>query len=278
MNVDNSLTLEFLHDYPEEAARVLEQVSAKHVAALFSALAPQTVAPVMAALIPAKAASCIELIEALPASKLVSKLPVSSAARIFRLLSSSRRNALSALLADKTRRRIHHYLAYSPSSAGVLLDPQIDMLSDSLTVAEAVHRIENADRSVSCEIYIINDAHHLVGTINLGSLMTSSRHARLRDIMDRKTQPVSVHAPLETLLSHPGWTARRRLPMVERDNTLAGALDYGRLQEAIGDTKVVGRRDPLENFLSLASLYWLSVAQLMDSVLGATRLDKGKQP
>ena len=98
--------------------------------------------------------------------------------------------------------------------------------------------------------------------IVLGKLLTSSHHAKMRDIMNRKSQSVFTQASAETLLSHPGWKTRRRLPVVERDNTLVGALDYMHLCDSVDEMETTSSRDPLENMLSLAGLYWLSLAQL----------------
>lgn len=277
MKVDNPLTREFILSYPAEAARVLEQVSAEHVAALLSEIPIKISAPVVTAMLPESAAACLEEMAASLAAKLVTELPLSSSARIYRLLAPSKQEELSAHLSDKNRSRIRRYLEYPPVSAGALLAPRIDMLPDNVTVAEAIRRIERFDHPVSCRLYIIDDAHRLVGMIDLGRLLTSNHHAMLRDTMTRKTQSVSAHATVETLLSHPGWATRRRLPVVERDNTLVGILDYNNLREAAGETEAASARDPLENLLSLAGLYWLSVAQLLDSVLGTASPGKGEQ-
>lgn len=277
MKVDNQLSREFLISYSAEAARALEEVSVDHVAALFSELPPQTAAPVMVSMLPDMAAACLGVLPDMSAAKLVTELPGPSAARIYRLLPHEKQDEISSHLPDKIRSRIRRHLEYPPTSAGALLDPGIDMLPDNVTVAEAIRRIERLDHPASCEIYIINEAHQLVGMIDLGSLLTSNHQARLRDIMNRKTQPISTHATAGTLLSHPGWVSRRRLPVVERDNTLAGALDYGYLRDSVGDREGISSRDPLENLLSLASLYWLSMAQLLDGVLSIARPAKGER-
>ncbi|WP_172597662.1 magnesium transporter [Sulfuriflexus mobilis] len=264
--------------YPVEAARILEQVSVEDVAALFSELPTQTGAPVMASMLPEKAAACLQTMMASSAAKLVSELHVSSATRIYRLLAPATQDAVSVHLADKTLRRVHHHMGYPPMSAGALLDPRIDMLPGNVTVAEAIRRIERLDRAASCEVYVIDDAHHLIGMLDLGKLLISDHHSKLKDIMSHKTQPLSAHASAETLLSHPGWATHRRLPVVERDNTLVGVLHYSYLQDSVLETGSFSSRDPLENLLSLASLYWLSVAQLLDSLLSIARPDKGERP
>jgi hypothetical protein len=92
-------------------------------------------------------------------------------------------------------------------------------------------------------------------------------------MVSKKTYSVSVHTKFDKLLSHPGWATRHRLPVVERNNTLVGVLDYARLKEATGE-RDVSAHDPLDNLLSLASLYWLSLLQLLDSMLSTAKETK----
>jgi len=277
MNVDNPLSREFLVRHPVEAARVLEQVSAEHVAVLFNVLPPLTVAPVMTAMLPETAAACFALMETLPATKLLAELPALPAAHIYRLLPAAKQSELSALLSDKTRNQLRRRLKYRSASVGALLELAIDRLPDNITVAEAIRRLERLDRPVKCEIYIVDDGNHLVGIIELGQLLVLNHQVRVRDVMNRKTHAVSVQASAESLLSHPAWSTRRRLPAVERDNTLVGVLDYTCLREAFGEAGDVVKRDPMENLLSLAGLYWLSMAQLLDGVLNMVGPGKGEQ-
>ena len=275
MKVDNPLSRDFLVRYPVEAARTLEQVSASHVAALFSELPLQLSVPVMAAMLPGKAASCLASMTDVSAAKLLADLPIASAARIYRLLSQSKQNSVSTHLSQKVHTQLQHYLDFPSTSVGALLDSVIEMLPQNVTVADAIRHIERLEHSISNEIYIIDDKHKLVGMVELGKLLTTNRNARLGDIMSRKTQPIYAHVTAQSLLLHPGWATRRRLPVIDRDDTLLGVLHYTSLLDSAGGMDTLHARDPLENLLSLASLYWLSVAQLMDSVLSITRTDRG---
>ena len=276
MKVDNPVSNEFLLHHPVEAARVLERLSAKDVAALFSELSPKATEPILVAMLPNTAATCLEWMEALSVVKLLTEIPVAQAAHIYRNFPPSKQKELFNHLSDKTRRRISRFLDYAPLSAGDLMNQAVTMLPEGLTVADAMRRVERIQPSVSSEIYITDNAHHLMGVIDLGSLLTASKHASLRDIMIKKTQSVSVHASLEKLLLHPGWATYYRLPVVERDNTLVGVLDYMRLQEATGE-RSLSSHDHLNNMLSLAGLYWLSLSELLESFLNISRDSKGER-
>lgn len=275
MKTDNPLSRDFLAHYPVEAARVLEQVSAEHVAALFTELPMQLVQTVIVAMLPEKAAASLEAMPESAVVDLVSDMPGVELARLFRRLTPGKQEQLMGQLPEKIRRRLRRYLDYPPASAGALLDAGIDMLPASMSVSEALRRIGRKEQSVSNEIYMIDDGHRLVGVINLGRLLTANRNADLHDIMNPKTQALSVHATAESLLLHPGWKKRQKLPVVERDNTLVGVLDINDLREAVDPGQATVSRDPMENLLSLASLYWLSVAQLLDGILSTAVRRKG---
>jgi magnesium transporter len=278
MKADNPLSREFLLTYPAEAARVLEQVSAEHVAALFLELSPQMAASVMASMLPQKAAACLQRMDMAMLTKLLAELPVSSAARIYRLLSVALQEELPARLPDKSWGPIRRYLAYPPEAIGALLNPNVDMLPENVTVGEAMRRIERLGHAVGSELYIIDDAHRLVGMLETGRLLASNHHARLRDIMNRKLQPLSVHVSATSAMLHPAWKTRRQLPVVERDNTLLGMLEYSSLQEMLSTKEDIVAHDPLANLISLAGLYWLSLAQLLDSLMSTSRYGRGRRP
>lgn len=276
MKTDNPLSQEFLLRYPVEAARTLEQVSIGDVASLFNELPTQTVAPVLTAMLPDAAAACLGKMQAQPGAKLLNEMLVNRAARVYRLLPYEKQSEISGYMPDKTRSRIHRYLNYAALSAGDLMDPKVTLLPEDLSVADAIRRIERQGESIGCDIYIVNHSHQLQGVTDLGKLLISDRHAKLRDIMNRTVRPVYAYANAKKILSHQGWARRHRLPVVERDNTLVGVLGHGRLLEATGD-ETVATYDPLENLLSLAGLYWLSVIHLLDNFFSVAKREGARQ-
>jgi magnesium transporter len=276
VKVDNPVSSEFLSRHPSEAARVLEHISPEDVAALFGQLSSETIIPVLVAMLPDMAAACLGKMEAHHAAKLLTEISLPRAAHIYRQISPTTQKELSDHLSYKIRNRIHRFLDYAPLSAGDLMSHTVTMLFDELTVADAIRRIERIRHTVSCEIFVIDSKHSLLGVIELGRLVTSDHHKKLRDMITKKPNSVSVNANLEKLLTHSGWATQHRLPVVERDNTLVGVLDYTRLQEATGD-RTISHHDPMENLLSLAGLYWVSLIQLLDSVLSIARTGKGER-
>lgn len=277
MNVDNSLSREFLALYPVEAARVLEQIKKEDAAAFLVKMPSENVTPVLEAMLPALAAACLGSLEAVQAAKLLQSIPGSAAARIYRLLSPEKQNELASQLSKKYVKRIRRILDYASLSAGDLMNPNVDMLPDSLTVGDAIRRMEQYRKSVKCEIVIVDNNHRFLGVVDLSKLLTSKQQTKLNELMSRSVRSVSVHATAEKLAAHPGWKGRQRLPVVEADNTLVGIIDYARVKEIVEREQGVVL-EPTGNIMSLAGLYWLSMVQLLDSLLNIAAIRKGDQP
>jgi len=276
MNNDHPLSMEFLRLYPFEAARVLEEIAADDVAALFNDLALELIAPVLAAMLPDRAALSLKAMDPTLAAKSLSEISPSQAARIYRLLTPEVQQVLAKLMSAKTLRRIRHFINYAAISAGDLMEPNVPMLPVDVTVAEAIRRIERLDQAVACEIYVVDDAHRLLGQLELGRLLISNHHAKVKDVMNRRPQPLAVHATAEALLSHPGWQRRRCLPVVDRDNTLVGILDFTRVQE-VNDNRERTYRDTSGGLVSVVGLYWLTIIQLLDSLFSMAGAGKGEK-
>lgn len=277
MKIDNPLSEAFLQRYPSESARVLEKIPAEHVAAFLSAIPAEVITPVVVSMLPGSVAACLNHMENSASVKFLSAMPACTVARIYRLLSKTRQQELSSSFSEKYHRQLISYLQYPADSVGALLHSGIDILPQSITVDDALHRLEDIDHAVGCDIFIINDEHQLVGVIQLGKLLTAKHHLRVRDIMSTRTNAISAHALIESVAEHPAWNSRLKLPVIERDKTLLGIVQYSRLQQVLGESSSTVQRDPLDAALSLVSLYWISLAQLLSSLMGISQTEKGDQ-
>ncbi len=266
MDAESPLSAEFVRRYPVEAARVLERLSGDDVAALFNAMPPELMGALIASMLPESAALCIQTMEDAAAAKLLVEMPLTHSARIFRMFPKATQQRLGTLLPKKTRHDLQGVLNYGLLSVGNLMDPVVNMLPEEISVAEAIRRIERFHHPASSELYIVDEHHHLQGVIDLGQLLISNHHSRLKDIMNKKSQPLFAHMEIgSSLRQHPGWASRRSLPVVERDNTLIGILAYSRLQDG-ANFNANHVHLPTDGLLSLGKLYWLCMAQLLNNL------------
>lgn len=277
MRAENKLTREFLTHYPAEAARVIEQIPSAHIADFLNELSPPVAAPVVSAMIPARSAAALELMSNEQATALIVELPVVIAARIYRLLSVSKRNDTTARLPEKKLKNIRRFLKFNPSSVGSMMDSSVDILPGNINVAEALRRIERNKKDTRCEIYITDEAHHFVGSIGLGKLLVASQHARLSEIVNSKVQKIMATTDVSSLIKHPAWLNHRFLPVVDRENNLLGVLDYKKLQEIEMDSEIIKQENPIDNLASLAAFYWISAAQMLVGIFSVISKNQGEQ-
>lgn len=273
MGMDNAISQQFLVRHPVDAARVLEELSSADVAALLEEIPATVATTALITMLPNYSAACLSAMEPNDAAAMLSSMPVTNAARIFSLMGREKQKSLSKEISSKTRKRILRILNYRAMTAGDLMNPNVDMLLENLTVADAIRRIERYRQSVKCEIYVVDNLHRFLGVVDLGKLLTSRQQVRLCDVMSRSYKSVSVHASSESLLTSPVWSGRQRLPVIESDNTLVGILDYERVKETV-DKDYNLNRDPMESLFSLAGLYWLTLVQLLDSLLNIAAVKK----
>lgn len=267
MKADNPLSQGYMLQYPLDSARTLEQISASHVASLFEALPEESVVPVISAMLPKSAAACVEAMVVPSAARLLDEMPVAAASRLFRQLESASQRELLKYLPEKKHAQLSRYLVYPSSSAGAMVDSDIDTLPENMTVGEAIKYLKKIDHPVRYGIYIVNEQYQLRGIVDPGVLLISDTHEKLKNVMLHKVQSISAHIDYEKLLEHPGWGKHRRLPVLERDNTLLGVLHHSQLQDALAETVIRAEIDSAEGLFYLANFFWIGLNQLLESIL-----------
>lgn len=276
MEVDNQLTTAYLSQFPRDAAHVLEQMSSRQVALLVSELSSEASASLLTAMMPPRAAGCVELLDINIAGKLIAQMSSVSAARVLRLVSADKRNQLLALLSQKQANGIKRHFKYSTASVGYLMQSVEELLPDNITVSEAIRRIERFRQKKYSEIFITNDKHQLVGVLNLSELLTADHHAALSSVMHKKYDQITAHTEAISLIDHKAWSRHYRLPVVDRNNSLLGVLDYAAFNEArVNLERRLQYVDPFSSMLSVGALYWIKAAQMLVGMFGLMSQDEG---
>jgi len=274
MKAENPLSKSYINQYPDEVARILERMDHEHVAVFIQEIPIKQIAPVLVHMMPDYQARLMETLPTSLIAKILLEVPIAAAARMYRGIAINHQKEVTELLSDKMSRRLQRQLEYPPNTVGSLLDHQLDMLPEKINVADALHYIENLDHEFQYEIYCVDENQRLTGVTTLAKLITSESSQRLRDIMRRRVTSVSVHANASKLINFPAWRTTRRIAVVEKDNVLVGILDYQKLQDSFRTESETIYNDPMSNYLSLANIYWISVAQLLDSLLGIAKKHK----
>ena len=268
MKATNRLTLSFLRKHPSDAVQVLEQLPVDMRLSMLSSVDEEDASQLLEHFLPASAGVCLAAMEAEQAGQLLHHIPIASAARILPTMDATVRGEILQHLPEAYRRRIRQALRHPVATVGTIMDTEYFVLPHDLTVGEAIKRLERSAKTISGEIYITGMGLKLAGMVQLDTLFKAGRQLPLRAIMQRHIMPVPVHARLTNLVSRREWQRVRSLPVVDASGAVTGLLHYPALLQAVGENEMEKpAADAFGSMLSIASLYWLAIAQLIDVVI-----------
>ncbi len=272
MKANNRLTHKYLTGRPRDAARTLEGLPAADTAALLAAVDTATAAILLSQMLPHAAAACLAHLDEPAAAAMLGQAKHPAVARILKAATPRLTHALLERLDRHDRLHIEQLLEHEPDTVGAIMDAVTMALPHDVTVGDGIKRVQHQQPDSPCGLFIVDNEHRLLGTLNATALLRAAHGLPLHGLLD--TPPVILPAgmKLTSALHHIGWQTHRCLPVVARDNTLVGVLEYRALLSITGNGQDHGTRaDAVSSMLSLASLYWIAMAEILDTVLGGRR-------
>lgn len=268
MKTTNRLTMSFLRQHPQDAAHVLEQLPLDMRASLFNAIPPEVAARVLQHFLPAVAAETIKAIDPAQAAQSLTHSPVASAARMLAVMDPLDSPQIMKKMPAHVRQRLRQSLRYPADTAGAIMETDYFVLPKDIMVGEAIKRLERSDKTLSGEIYVIGPSLQLAGVTDFDTLFKADRQVLLRAIMNRRAASVPVHARITNLPAHQAWQQVRSLPVVDAMGAVTGILHYPTLLQRVGEAAAdKPAADAFGSMLSIAGLYWIAIAQLIDAVM-----------
>ena len=227
------LTLAFLQQRPESAARTLEGLSAADAAEILRRMPARIAAPVAAAMSSSSAARCAAELPADVAAALCAALSWSDAAAVLRQLEPRAREAVLAELPAKLAQRFARSLAYSADVVGAWIELDIPAVPDDRSVAEALQLLARSAGDSGSHLLLTDAAQRHTGSLPLDALVKSASTAALSELARRDLPPLRDSASLASVTGSPGWDVATVLPVVSHRGELLGGLTRRTLHKAI---------------------------------------------
>jgi magnesium transporter len=125
--------------------------------------------------------------------EILSQMPSDDAADLLGHLPEDLSKQLMKGMSSEDIQEVEELMGYPDDSAGALMTPQVLSVDQTLTVAEAIQFIQQTDEDlITFYIYVINEAHQLVGVLSLKQLLLHKPTVVLRDIMETDVISVEV--------------------------------------------------------------------------------------
>ena len=228
-----ALNQRFLLDYPGEAARRLELMSAAEVAALLATQPPHAVVPVWEQLASDVEQALLVLLPDAAVRGLLTDLEPALAATLLSRLEAAQRRHYLALLEPQISAELDKLMHYPADSAGQLMDPRIVTLRAEFTVQEALTRLRGMKRRDVHEVFLVDHSGRLDGRVQIQDLAVAEPEAVLASLRGRIGAMVTDTAPREEVVELLDRSDVTVLPVIDFSGRLVGVIRQAALVSAV---------------------------------------------
>jgi len=229
----HELTLAYLQQRPESAARALEGLLAADAAEVLQRAPARIAAPVVGVMSSVRAAQCAAELPAETAAALCAALSWPDAAALLRRLDGEARERVLEELPERTARRFRRSLDYPDDVVGAWIEFEVPAILDDRTVTDAVRLLEQSPAYAGSHLLLTDTTQRYRGMIALAALLASAATSTLATLAQDGAQPVRDAASLASVAEHPGWEAATVLPVVNHRGELLGGLTRQTLRKAL---------------------------------------------
>lgn len=223
----------YLLDYPYEAAHVIESMAPEESAAVLAPQSAHAVVRVWQVLGPDVARAILEKLPDALALRLLSEAEPSASAAVIAQWDEAERERRLATLEPQVAHELRELLRYPESSAGRLMDMDVNPLRAGLSVEQALVRLKSIRRRGLRELFVVDDEGVLVGRIEIQDLATAAPDLELREIVRPLLAAVKALDPREDVVAILEHQPITELPVVNMDGRFVGIIRHAALLAAL---------------------------------------------
>lgn len=226
------------HDFshPADMAEHLQNLSLEKQVCTLRHMAAEDAAEALAELDENVAVDVLENLDPDVAAQIIAEMSPDDAADVLDELTQAHRDVLLGKLQKEDSEELRHLLAFDSDSAAGVMNTEIILLEQSLSVDEAITQIrqEMEDKENPYYAYVVSSTDVLVGVLSLRDLMLSKPGTLIKDALGKQNViSVPFDAPkgdVATTLSHYNFMA---IPVVDYQGHLMGVVTYDDIMDII---------------------------------------------
>jgi magnesium transporter len=227
------LNRRFLTDFPREAARRIETLSADDA---LNVLAGEPVAlalPVWETLVPGVADRLILHLSDETAKELLSRMDAGRAAALLSRLEPEPREHLLSILDPTLAKELGEFMVYPPDSAGHLMDTRINAFRNETRIEDAVARLRAVKPRPTRQLKIVDDANRLIGVVPIENVVVADPDETLETLAKPPAAVVSATDPREHVVDTLNRLKLEELAVIDLEGRLLGVIRYSGLIDAL---------------------------------------------
>jgi magnesium transporter len=223
--------------HPRDLADVIELLSPEHRVALIQALGPAFDYEVLSEI---DETVRDQLSEALPnelLARAVTELDTDDAAYLIENLEEQDREEILSQLPRGDRAALERQLEYAEDSAGRLMQSDFVAVAPYWTVGQVIAHARESDDLPDqfSEIFVVDPAFRVLGSVDLSRLLRTKRDVPISDIMETDIDVVLATADQEEVARQFERYGLLTAPVVDENNKLVGVITVDDIVEVIQD-------------------------------------------
>jgi magnesium transporter len=226
----NLLSRAFLENRPRAAAALLQDFAPEHCVEFLLQMPLEVIIPVIDGMASWPSARTLSLMPPGLTADVLRGLPDAEAETLLRLMSSEQRDAVMANMPAATAQGFANKLAYPISTVGAWMDTAVPCFTLDSSVDHCLDLVKRQQTHLGGIVIVVDERRRLVGLVEVEKLLTSDGHQQLASLLNTRVQALSARATLWEVEVHDGWTMFPSLPVVDRNNTMLGALTHSALR------------------------------------------------
>jgi magnesium transporter len=182
-------------------------------------------------------------------ARMLEALPHDDRADLVQRLDPQVAEQILPLVAKAEREDIRRLASYRERTAGALMSSDYATLKPDMTVATALEqiRIQAPTRETIYYIYVVDDAHRLIGFVSLKDLILARPSQLVRDVMHEEVLSVRVDDDQEVAARQIEKYDLLALPVVDADGRLVGIITHDDAMDVLRQEQ----EEDLEKFMAI---------------------------
>jgi magnesium transporter len=210
---------------PQDIAEWLDLLSQDDRQTILSALDHDAAGTVLTDTTASIRAELVEELEPERLARIAEALPADEAADLIGELEVEESEEVLHHISTKDEEVLRQLLTYPEDTAGGIMNPEVVALRPTDTVDDTIRYLRTSDGdTITAAVYVVDQAHRLLGFVRLRRMVTARPDALLGDIMSTDVISVTVDTDQEEVADFVDKYDFMAIPVVDASNHLMGAV------------------------------------------------------
>ena len=235
--------------HPSDIAKLLISLEDEEKAAVFGLLSPEAASNVLLEVDEKTREKLIASISKAELTEIVDEMATDDAADVIAELPHEEAKTVLEGIGWEESAEVQKLLKYPEDTAGGIMQTEMVMVSEDATIQEAIEQVRAKSEEMLNihNVFVIDDANRLIGTVPLEKLILTRSHLPVKDIMNDKPVKVLVDTDQEEVARIFQKYDLVTLPVIGKDRKLLGRI-------TIDDVMDVVEEEIFEDFYKMAGL------------------------